>query len=63
LEAVLILDFLWGDGFSGCLARCIAGFQAALNDEVLIGLNDYLNSDAGNCSFGFFRLPIGSAIA
>ncbi|MDO4658262.1 hypothetical protein [Kingella sp. (in: b-proteobacteria)] len=49
-----------GDGFSGCLARCIAGFQAAC--EVLIGLNDYLNSDAGKCPFGFFRLPIGSAI-
>ena len=43
--------------------RGIAGFQAALNDEVLIGLNDYLNSDAGNYPFGFFRLPIGSAIA
>jgi len=41
--------------------RGIAGFQAAC--EVLIRLNDYLNSDAGNCSFGFFRLPIGSAIA
>ncbi|MBK0395818.1 hypothetical protein [Kingella bonacorsii] len=60
MEAVLILGFLWGMVFQAAL-RGIAGFQAAC--EVLIRLNDYLNSDAGNCSFGFFRLPIGSAIA